>query len=214
LDQASIAGRVNQKARTRQALLDSAAGLLREGKRPTIEEAALAAGISKRTAYRYFTAQEHLLADAALESLRPHIAEMLSATTASADVRERLTMLARAMTQLAETHEAELRVMVRVADGQAQSATQVPARGRRRLDWIETALRPVKDRLDPDAYQRLLQGLAVCLGFDALIVLRDICGVDGAAAADVISWTAIAVLDRALAEAGLARGLSGADDFA
>ena len=47
-------GRTNQKARTRAALLGSALALIRQGQRPTVEEAALAVGISKRTAYRYF----------------------------------------------------------------------------------------------------------------------------------------------------------------
>ena len=201
MNQAATAGRVNQKARTRQALLESAAALLREGRRPTVEEAALAAGISKRTAYRYFTTQEHMLADAALESLRPRVADMLAAATASDDVHERVAVLARALIALAETHEAALRVMVQTASQPSAANLQRPARGGLRLDWIEAALAPVKERLAPDRYQRLLQALAVCIGFDALIVLRDICGLDSAAAAQVVVWTAHAILDRTLAEA-------------
>ena len=42
--------------------------------------------------------------------------------------------------------------------------------------------------------------LAVCLGVDALIVLRDICGVTGPAAEKRMIWMANAILDRALAE--------------
>ncbi len=204
MDQASEGGRVNQKARTRAALLESAILLIREGRRPTVEEAALAVGISKRTAYRYFISQDHLLADAALESLRSGVEDMLAATSAAGDVHARIAALAVAMSRLAQQHDAELRVMIRASLDQnagGGSGSGRPPRGRRRLDWIEMALAPARDRFAPDAYERLVRSLAVCLGIDALIVLRDICGVTGQAAEDTMIWAATAVLDRALAEA-------------
>jgi AcrR family transcriptional regulator len=199
---------VNQKARTRAALLASASQAIREGRRPTVEEAALAAGISKRTAYRYFTSQDHMLADAALESLRGRMDEMLAATAASTDVHARISALAVALSRLTQTHEAELRVMMRAALDQrgggggvgagsgSQLATQ--ARGRRRLDWIEMALAPVRDRLAKDRYAHLVNSLAVCLGVDALMVLRDVCGVTGTDAEEVMVWMANTLVDRAL----------------
>ena len=200
---------MNQKARTRAALLDSAIALIREGRRPTVEEAALAAGISKRTAYRYFVSQEHLLADAALESLRVRMDEMFASISASTDVHARIAGLAVALRRLAETHDAELRVMMRASLDQApapEGSDPAPAaRGRRRLDWIETALLPVRNHLSADRYARLVSSLAVCLGVDALIVLRDVCGVTGTAAEDQMIWMANTILDRALAEAAQAR---------
>jgi len=200
LDQEASGGRVNQKARTRTALLDSAIALIRAGQRPTVEEAALAAGISKRTAYRYFTSQEHMLADAALESLRGRMDEMF-AKVATGDVHARIASLAVALRRLSETHEAELREMMRASlDRRPDEGAPAPARGRRRLDWIETALAPVRDRLPADRYGRLVNSLAVCLGIDALIVLRDVCGVTGAEAEQQMVWMANTILDRALAE--------------
>jgi len=85
--------------------------LIREGRRPTVEEAALAVGISKRTAYRYFTSQDHMLADAALDGLRSRMNEMFAAIEASTDVHARIATLAVALCRLTQTHEAELRVM-------------------------------------------------------------------------------------------------------
>ena len=204
MDQEWTGGRVNQKARTRAALLESAIALIRDGRRPTVEEAALAAGISKRTAYRYFVSQEHLLADAALESLRTRMDEMFAAISTSTDVHARIANLAVALRRLAETHDAELRQMMRASLDQKPSADGAapPARGRRRLDWIETALSPIRDRLPADRYAHLVRSLAVCLGVDALIVLRDVCGVTGEAAEAQMVWMANTILDRALAEAG------------
>jgi AcrR family transcriptional regulator len=204
LDQAPGGGRTNQKARTRAAILASAIQLIREGRRPTVEEAALAVGISKRTAYRYFTSQEHMLADAALDALRVRMDEMFAATAASTDVRVRIAALAVALSRLAQTHEAELRVMMRASLDQGLTlrgqGPAAPARGRRRLDWIETALQPIQHQLPKDRYSRLVNSLAVCLGVDALMVLRDVCGVTGAEAEDTMVWMANTILDRALAD--------------
>ena len=98
MDQASNSGRTNQKARTRAALLESAIQLIRQGRRPTVEEAAVAIGVSKRTAYRYFVSQDHMLADAALEGLRGGIEEMFASLSEGADAHTRISALAVALT--------------------------------------------------------------------------------------------------------------------
>ena len=54
-------GRVNQKARTREALIAAARDLLARGVLPTMEGAAAAAAISRTTAYRYFPTTRALL---------------------------------------------------------------------------------------------------------------------------------------------------------
>ncbi len=204
VEQAKTAERVSQKARTRAALLGSALDLIRKGQRPTVEEAAIAVGISKRTAYRYFVSQEHMLADAALEGLRDQMAAVFSdPTVAGADAHHRLASLATAVRELGERHEPELRTMMRAALEIAGDMPRpaAPARGGRRLDWIRTALEPVKDRLKGDAYDKLVAALAVSIGIDALIVLRDVCGLSSNEAESIMRWSATALLDRALAEA-------------
>ena len=198
---------MQQKARTRAALLQSAIALIRAGGRPTIEEAALAVGISRRTAYRYFVSQDHMLADAALEGLRGAIEAMFAALGPSRDPGERLRALAMALAELSETHEAELRTMMRAALDQVPARSTQPApaaRGRRRLDWIEAALEPVRGALPAETYQRLVEALAVCLGVDALLVLRDICGLTVAQAGERMGWMANTLLAAALREAALA----------
>ena len=46
-------GRPNQKSRTRKDLLQAASRLMKEGRRPSLEEVAEAALVSRATAYRY-----------------------------------------------------------------------------------------------------------------------------------------------------------------
>jgi AcrR family transcriptional regulator len=196
--------RTNQKARTRTALLASVAALVGAGKRPTVEEAATAAGISKRTAYRYFVSQEHMLADAALETLRPRMDEMLTSVAASNDVHARVAALAVALRRLAEEHDAELREMIRasLSKGAASGTAGAPRqRGGRRLDWIKMSLEPIRETIPAASFEKLTDCLAVCVGIDALVVLRDICGVPGEKAEELMVWMATAILDRALNEA-------------
>ncbi len=57
-------GRARQKQRTRDQLIAAARELITTGDTPRIEDAAEAAGISRTTAYRYFTSQTELLAAA------------------------------------------------------------------------------------------------------------------------------------------------------
>jgi AcrR family transcriptional regulator len=202
LSQDLSAERTNQKARTRAELLASAGTLMRAGKRPTVEEAALAAGISKRTAYRYFTSQEHLLADAALETLRPRMEKMLASVDSSEDVHSRVAGLAVALRRLAEEHDAELREMIRASLSRGASSTnQTRTRGGRRLDWIRMSLEPLRDKVSADKFEKLTDCLAVCLGIDALMVLRDICGVSGEKAEELMVWMARAILEKGLSEA-------------
>ena len=70
--QSWIAGRldfeVNQKARTRAALLAAAVKLVREGRPPSIPDAAVEALVSTATAYRYFTSADDLWEEAALQA--------------------------------------------------------------------------------------------------------------------------------------------------
>jgi AcrR family transcriptional regulator len=54
----SETGRVNQKRRTRAAIVESAKELLQQGTTPTVAQAAEAALVSRTTAYRYFPTQE------------------------------------------------------------------------------------------------------------------------------------------------------------
>jgi AcrR family transcriptional regulator len=192
--------RTNQKARTRADLLQAAIALIRNGERPTVEEAALAAGVSKRTAYRYFVSQDHLLADAALEGLRAVLGGMLEKGLDADDAPSRLSALAIAMNKLAMSHEAELRVMIRASLDTPRTNAGEPTRGQRRMDWINTALAPARGQLNDDLYDKLASALAVSLGIDALIILRDICGLSPDRIESVMTWSAQALFDAAMKE--------------
>jgi AcrR family transcriptional regulator len=198
----SQAIRSGPQRRTKAALLAAAAELLRSGEVPSVAQAAEAADVSRRTAYRYFPTQERLLTEAALESLRPGIEA--SFASIETDPEARIEAAVRAMQESAAMNEGLLRTMIRlsVERGVEAPAGGAPAvRGSRRVDWIESALAPVRTRLSKPAFAQLVSAVSLCVGAEALIVLRDVRGLDHATAADVSAWSAKALLRAALDEA-------------
>jgi AcrR family transcriptional regulator len=197
------ASRLKQRLRTRRHLVATAARLMHAGRRPTVAEVADAADVSRRTAYRYFPSQAKLLIEAALEGLRPTVEAAIAAGPAvsgAASLEGRVDRLVTAMQGLAAEHEHLLRSMIQLTVLEPASG-RTPRRGTRRIDWIESALRPAAYALPRAAYQRLVSALAVCAGIEALVVLRDIRGLSTAQAIALSRWMARAVLRQALADA-------------
>ena len=214
-------GREKQKGRTRNALLAAASRLIAQGRTPTVADVADAADVSRRTAYRYFATQEQLLVEAALEGLRPRIEhEIVSGSgspgtsgprddTADPDetIEARLDRTVRAVQRNAVENEALLRTMIRLTVGPNPADATVPRRrGYRRVEWIELALAPARERLDARSHERLVAALAVCLGIDALVVLKDLCGLTATEAESTCRWMAQALLHTSLDESPRASG--------
>jgi hypothetical protein len=76
-----------------------------------------------------------------------------------------------------------------------------PRRGYRRIAWIERALEPVRPRLAPDRFERLVSALAVMIGWEAFVVLYDVRGLTTDQARVVVTDTALAVIDAAIEDA-------------
>ena len=194
-------GRVQQKQRTRQQILTAAAALISSGSRPTVTEAADAAEVSRRTAYRYFPSQEKLLTEATLNGVRPAIEEAMAAAPTGdsiEDIEARLVMLVHTVQKLTLRNEALLRTMIHATV--LEKTRGAPKRGTRRLEWIELAVGGLQRRLKPAAYERLLTGLALCIGTEAFLVFRDIRGLTGPQATEASEWLALTVLRATLRE--------------
>lgn len=193
-------GRINQKRRTRAAIVAAAAELLQQGKTPTVAEVADAALVSRATAYRYFPTQEYLLSEAALESIREEADQVLNAVESTTDVSIRLDAVVQGLQERTVRQEAGFRALLRLSLEQQfeQSDGQEPGeprrRGARRLDWIEQALAPVWALLDQRTQKRLLGALSLCMGIEAVVVLQDICGYSAPEAVEISRWAAQAIL--------------------
>jgi len=191
-------GRVNQKARTRAALVAAARELLAAGVPPSVEQAAVAASVARATAYRYFPNQRALLI-----ATFPEIAESsLLGDSPPSDPGERLEIVAEVIARQAVQREPELRSMLRLSlEPDPGARGDLPLRTGRRIIWVSDALVPLRDRLSEAELQRLVIAIAAAVGIDALVWLTDIAGQSREQAVEVMRWSARALLQAALAEA-------------
>ncbi|MDQ2766138.1 MAG: TetR/AcrR family transcriptional regulator [Gemmatimonadota bacterium] len=201
--------RVQQKGRTRSALLAAAVRLLTSGVQPSVADVADASAVSRRTAYRYFPTQEQMLVEAALEGVRGIMAQAIEHGDGKRrdpnDVEARLDRAVRALQRSAVDNEQLLRTMIRLTvsspESGARGGVPVRKRGYRRIEWIALALAPVKQKLGKRRYERLVSALAMCVGIEALIVLRDLRGLPESEAEEVSRWAARTLLRESLDEA-------------
>jgi hypothetical protein len=70
-------------------------------------------------------------------------------------------------------------------------------RGERRLWWIEQALEPIAAEIDDDSLRRLTSALALCVGAEAFVVLRDLCGLEPEEADETLRWIASTLVNTA-----------------
>lgn len=192
-----MTSRDNQKRRTRRALVAAAAELISAGQRPTVAEVADAADISRRTAYRYFPSAEQLTVEAALDATRRNMELSIDAGPADEPVVERVGRLVDALARMTMENEPLLRQMIRFTIDRDQIEPGVPPRPSRRLEYVERALAPLEATLDQAELDKLTYALAVVMGIESTIVLRDICGLGSYEILQIQHWAARALVQAA-----------------
>ncbi len=213
------AGREAQRRRTRRALVEATRRLLAAGgQTPTIDAIAVEAEVSRRTVYMHFPTLDQLLLDAALGALSDaYVNTALESADGDADkfgrdVHARVEALVRALLDLAPQTLPLGRQIIRLTvetpahqepkdvEGVSNTAAPTARRGVRRTGWIEAAVAPIAEDLTPDQHRRLVAGLSLVIGFEAMVVLRDICALDPETEARTTIWAAHALIDAILAE--------------
>lgn len=187
-------GRVLQKQRTRQVLIDAARAFLDEGATPTIEQAAARANLSRPTAYRYFRNQRDLLVAA-----HPELAvDSLLGNRAPEDPVQRLDAASAELMRLLLQHERGLRAMFLLSAVKTAEAPPPALRSGRRIGWVEDALEPVRKRLGAKRFRRLVLQIGATLGIEPLMWLIDVARVERREAAEILRASARELLRAAL----------------
>lgn len=187
--------RINQKKRTRTELLRTARKMIEEGTSFSVADVADASGISRATAYRYFSKPDDMLREAVLDAVAEKI--RLSEDIASCGtVEERLDEMVTQIFRMVAENESVFRAFLSAS----VTNDQMP-RAARRLPWLSEALKPIENRLSKPAYENLLAGLSLLTGIEAIVVLRDVCAMDIDRGEKIVRWSAQAMLAKALAEA-------------
>jgi AcrR family transcriptional regulator len=178
--------RHRQKNRTRKALLNAAAQLVRQGREPTVAEVAEVGEVSRATAYRYFPTQESLLAEMRMFAPEGPIEMFDRVVLETADPVERVGVLARQVSEWAFQNETALRTWLRLS---LDPETGVRRPGHR-MRWIAEALQPLYGKVDRATLDRLSSALTILFGIDPIVPLTDFAELPPARAIEVIEWTA------------------------
>ena len=191
-------GRVNQKVRTRDALIAATRELLAQGVTPTMEGAAAAAAISRTTAYRYFPNLRALLVAA-----YPHIEQRsLLGPEPPQDPAARLAIVSEDQTLRVLKYEPEMRAVLRLSlEADSAGGPKLPMNRGLRIGWIEDALTPLRGQMPEDKLRRLIYGIGATLGIEAFVWLTDIAQVSREDAVAVMRANANGLLQTAIAEA-------------
>ncbi len=187
----------------RVMLRDTAVRLMQGGQVPSVSDVAEAAGVSRATAYRYFPTQAAIVQAAVNDALGP----ILEWTSASPDVEGRIANLISFAYPRMNRHEATHRAALRLALDQwarRQAGTLGGeariVRGNRRI-LVSEAAKPLEGKISSQTFDKLTQSLSLVFGIEAIIVLRDIWGLNEKQAEGVAMWAARALVSEAMAEA-------------
>ena len=195
---ATEAGRVNQKLRTRQALIAAAKDLVDAGGSPTLAEVAERALVSKTTAYRYFASAEDLITEVFFDREFPTVATVFDSV--DEDPNERVLAVEAAVNDALLANELAMRTIVRNSlDPSLTGTDDPPLRPGRRTALIAEAIAPLEQELSPDGLEQLGHALALVIGPEAIIAARDVCGLSPDQTRDVTRWAAAALLAQARA---------------
>ena len=191
-------GRVAQKRRTRQALLDAALRVIRRGEEPTLDGIAAEADVSRATTYRYFPRLEALLAVLPLADLVADPATVLGPDP-EADPAAAALRVQRYFLDLSIDNERAFRRLIQanleemLRDG-ADDETG-PVRGGYRPRMLAQALAPLEARgVDVTHLRTALVALS---GIEALIAVKDVCGLDDDESREALGWAARTLLEAA-----------------
>lgn len=198
--------------RTRRLLLDTAMGLMQAGRIPSVTDVAEAAEVSRATAYRYFPTQAALVQATVDEALGPILAWRSESTDAHARVED---LLAFAYPRIDE-YEATLRAALLQSMEQwsrrraGMLGDEAPIYRGNRRDLLSSAVAPLRAEVGAAEFDRLRQALSLLFGTEAIVVLKDIWGLDGEQARAVALWSAQVLVRATLAESAATREIEDA----
>jgi AcrR family transcriptional regulator len=183
---------VNQKARTRAAIVQAVHELARSGAEITMPSVAKTALVSEATAYRYFPDLVTLLLEA--DGTWPDPDEALAPVADSADPVERIGYAARLLLGGVLANESAVRAMIAGSITRPADAARRPGH---RFGLIDAALAPAANQLDPAGLAQLRRDLAVVVSAEALFTLTDLCDLNGPDAVHSAVHTARALTEAA-----------------
>ncbi len=191
---------MNQKRRTRSAIIAAAQAVLDRGETPTVAKAAEEALVSRTTAYSYFPTQESLLFELTINIEVAELEELAAKPLNGTKPEDRVLELVDLFNRHMLTNEKLSRTAIRLymdawlAEERAGEDNPSSRREGRRTQWIAATLEPFRGTVPDTDIQRLQAALCLVAGAEAITVLRDVCRLEPDDAIAVTRWAAEAIL--------------------
>jgi AcrR family transcriptional regulator len=195
------------KAETFRLLLDAAMAIIQEsGHVPSVAEVAMRSGVSRATAYRYFTSRSALVTAVIDSSLRP----VRTLASDNPNGRERVHELFLETFPRFKEFEPQLRAAAQLslehwALERAGLLKEEPYRRGHRVHILEHAIAPLAPSMTPAIRNRLHRALSVVYGIEPYVILKDIWGLPDREVERIALWMTDALIDAALRESVLAK---------
>ena len=163
-------GRINQKKRTRMAIVGACRELIRSGGTVTMPDVARLALVSDATAYRYFPDLVSLVNEA-FAGMWPSPAQALAPVADSGDPVKRVAFACEFLLRGVLASQTAARAMIAATITRPEQAAIRPGI---RFGLIDEALAPLNGTLDPVRLTRLKQDLAAVVSAEAFFTLTDL----------------------------------------
>ena len=195
------------RARTRRLMLDTAIALMQQGETPSVSDVAEAAEVSRATAYRYFPSQADLVHAVVDEALGPILGWQSESGNAAERVEDLLELTMPRIVEFEATFKAALKLSLEQwAQRQAGTLGEEPPFKRgHRVELLQSAIAPLRKTLPRRQFQRLAQALSLVYGLEAVIILKDLWGLEDRETRNVAQWAAQALVRAAVNEAAAAK---------
>ena len=179
-------GRIKQKLKTRTSILKATKRLMKKSRKITLEDIAEEADISRATIYRYFSNVDLLVLEASLD-IEHTSPDELSRQVEELEMTERLFFIQDHYNRQAQKHEIGFKRYLSAAIAESV-ATRKSVRGARRVESLQKSLEPLRENLTRQQFDNLVTIASVLMGIDAMIVTKDVCGLNNDQSSEVLKW--------------------------
>ncbi len=187
-------GRTRQKMATRKHILVQTQHLLRTGNEISMDDVIRESGLSRATVYRYFTSIEILVKEAGLD-INTAIPEELYEKVSSYEPHTQILKIQEYFNDLAFDHEEAFRKYLGAVLSQDQSTAK---RGARRVKTLHLVMQNLKEKVDGDIAEKVINTATVLMGIEALVATRDVCGLSKKKSKETLQWALDIILTQAL----------------
>ena len=180
-------GRIAQKMKTRKKLLVAAHTMMVQGDDISVEQVAKEAGVSKATAYRYFSNKDILQREASLDN-KSEDKDDLFASMSLEDLPARIDKLIQYHFDIVTNNEIEFRLYLSAAMKDSVQNKQNYSRAGRRILLTEQAIISLKKTIPPEQFSNMVSAISVVLGMESLTILKDLCGLENNKILETWKW--------------------------